>query len=87
MRFWITKNGELSVREQLVRQVILAIRSEDLAPGDKLPSTRATARRYKIHWNTVSAAYHHLVGEGWLEMHRGNGLYVSAQRSPAADGN
>ena len=29
MRFWITKNSEVPVREQLVRQVLLGILSED----------------------------------------------------------
>jgi DNA-binding transcriptional regulator YhcF (GntR family) len=81
MRFCITKNSELSVREQLVRQVILAILSEDLPPGHKIPSTRSIARRYKIHANTVSAAYHHLLEQGWLELRRGSGLYVRSARS------
>lgn len=76
MRFWITKNGELSVREQLVRQVVLGILSEDLPAGHKLPSVRALARRHQIHSNTVSAAYHDLLARGWLELRRGSGLYV-----------
>jgi DNA-binding transcriptional regulator YhcF (GntR family) len=41
MRFWITKNSELPIREQLVRQVVLGILSEDLPAGHKLPSVRA----------------------------------------------
>lgn len=82
MRFWITKNSELSVHEQLVRQVILAILSEDLPSGHKLPSTRAIARRYQIHANTVSAAWHHLVERGWLELRKGSGLYVSPRHPP-----
>jgi GntR family transcriptional regulator len=76
MRFWITKNGEVPLREQLIRQVVLAILSEDLPAGHKLPSIRALARRYKIHSNTVSAAYHDLLHRGWLELRRGSGLYV-----------
>jgi DNA-binding transcriptional regulator YhcF (GntR family) len=76
MRFWITKNSELSIREQLVRQVLLAIPSEDLPSGHKLPSVRAIARRHHIHSNTVSAAYHDLLEQGWLELRRGSGLYV-----------
>lgn len=82
MRFWITKNSELSVHEQLVRQVILAILSEDLPAGHKLPSTRYIARRYQIHANTVSTAWHHLVEQGWLESRKGSGLYVSSRRAP-----
>lgn len=76
MRFWITKNSELPVREQLVRQVLLGILSEDLPSGHKLPSVRAVARRHQIHSNTVSAAYHDLLEQGWLELRRGSGLYV-----------
>lgn len=76
MRFWITKNSDIPVRDQIIRQVILGILSEDLAVGQKLPSTRALARRYKIHQNTASAAYHSLCTQGWLELRRGSGLYV-----------
>jgi DNA-binding transcriptional regulator YhcF (GntR family) len=76
MRFWITKNSELSIREQMVRQVLLSILSEDLPPGHKLPSVRAVARQHHIHSNTVSAAYHDLLEQGWLELRHGSGLYV-----------
>jgi DNA-binding transcriptional regulator YhcF (GntR family) len=76
VRFWITKNSEIPVRDQIVRQVILGILSADLTTGQKLPSTRALARRYKIHPNTASAAYHALCTQGWLELRRGSGLYV-----------
>jgi len=76
MRFWITKNSEVPVHEQLVRQAMLAILSEELAAGEKLPSTRALARRYRIHPNTVGAAWHDLLDKGWVELRRGSGLYV-----------
>jgi DNA-binding transcriptional regulator YhcF (GntR family) len=82
MRFWITKNSELPVREQLVRQVVLGILSQDLPPGHKLPSVRALARRHHIHANTVSAAYHDLLQQGWVELRPGSGVYVRAQQSP-----
>jgi DNA-binding transcriptional regulator YhcF (GntR family) len=85
LRFWITKNSEVSIREQLVGQLILAILSEDLKVGQKLPSIRALARRHQIHSNTVSAAYHHLLGEGWLELRSGSGLYVRP-RQPSGNG-
>jgi DNA-binding transcriptional regulator YhcF (GntR family) len=76
MRFWITKSSDVPVREQLVRQVVLGILSEDLPAGQKLPSVRALARRHHIHSNTVSAAYHDLLQQGWLELRRGSGLFV-----------
>jgi len=86
VRFWITKNSELPVREQLVRQVLLAILSEDIPPGHRLPSVRALARRHSLHPNTVSAAYHDLLEQGWLELRRGSGLYVCPLPVSAADG-
>src|ERR1700733_9615807 len=86
MRFWITKNSEIPLREQLVRQVTLGILSEDLPAGRKLPSVRALARRHRIHANTVSAAYHDLLERGWLELRRGSGVYVRSQHPMAAGG-
>jgi GntR family transcriptional regulator len=86
MRFWITKNSEVPVREQLVRQVLLGILSEDLPAGHKLPSVRAVARRHQIHSNTVSAAYHDLLEQGWLELRRGSGLYVRPLQPSGDDG-
>jgi len=83
MRFWITRNTEFPIREQLVRQVVPGIFSEDLQAGHKLPSVRALARRHHIHSNTVSAAYHDLLQQGWLELRRGSGLYVRHPHSPA----
>ena len=86
MRFWITKNSEIPLREQLVRQVWLGILSEDLAAGQKLPSVRAVARRHRIHANTVSAAYHDLLEQGWLELRQGSGLYVRVRQEPGEEG-
>jgi DNA-binding transcriptional regulator YhcF (GntR family) len=76
MRFWISKNSEVPVREQLVTQVMLAIASGDLAPGGRLPSTRSIAMRYGIHPNTVAAAYRSLVERRYIELRRGSGHFV-----------
>jgi DNA-binding transcriptional MocR family regulator len=45
MQLWLSHGSEVSIREQLATQVILAILSEDLAPGQRLPSTRELGRR------------------------------------------
>lgn len=76
MRFWLSHAGEVPIREQLVTQIALAILSEDLKPGMRLPSTRDLARRFRVHANTVSAAYRDLEKDGWLELRRGSGVYV-----------
>jgi GntR family transcriptional regulator len=76
MQLWLSKDSDVPLREQLTAQIKLAILSQDLKPGQKLPSTRELARRFKIHSNTVSAAYHELSETGWVEMRAGSGIYV-----------
>ena len=39
MRFWFARNSDVPIREQLVTQVVLGILSDDLHPGERLPST------------------------------------------------
>src|SRR2546423_11593990 len=76
MRLWLSKNSDVPLREQLVRQIMLGVISDDLKPGQRLPSTRELARRFRIHSNTVSAAYGDLERAGWLEVRKGSGVYV-----------
>ena len=76
MRIWLSKNSDVPLREQLATQILLGIVSEDLKPGQKLPSTRELAHRYDIHSNTVSAAYRELAHRGWVEFRKGSGVYV-----------
>jgi GntR family transcriptional regulator len=76
MRLWLARNSGISLREQLVSQIALGILCRDLAPGQRLPSTRELARRVRVHTNTVSAAYRELARRGWVEFRRGSGVYV-----------
>jgi GntR family transcriptional regulator len=80
MRLWLNRTGEVSLREQLVTQVTLAILCKELKPGQRLPSTRDLARRFDVHANTVSAAYRELERDGWLEFRHGSGVFVRAAR-------
>lgn len=76
MRFWFARGSEIPIRQQLVTQVALGVLCGDLAPGERLPSTREMARRFQIHPNTVSAAYRELREERWVEFRHGSGVYV-----------
>jgi DNA-binding transcriptional regulator YhcF (GntR family) len=80
MQFWFARGSEVSIREQLVTQVVLGIVSDDLAPGQRLPSTRELARRFHVHPNTISAGYRQLERERWVEFRRGSGVYVRASK-------
>lgn len=76
MQLWLSRGSKVTIREQIVTQVVLAILSDDLAPGQRLPSTRELARRFRVHHNTVSAGYRQLEREGWIEFRHGSGVYV-----------
>lgn len=65
---------------------MLAIASGELAPGKRLPSTRALATRCGLNANTISAAYRQLEFTGWVESVHGSGVFVRAkQRNPSLD--
>ena len=82
MRLWLAPSSEVPIYRQLVTQVVLAILSGDLSPGDRLPSTRELARRFAINPNTVSAGYRQLERDGWTERRHGSGVYVRANAEP-----
>src|SRR5580693_1617046 len=84
MQLWFARGSEVTIREQLVTQVVLAILSDDLAPGQRLPSTRELARRFRLHPNTVSAGYRQLERERWVEFRHGSGVYVRERKPELA---
>jgi len=84
MQLWFARGSEITIREQLVTQVILGILSDDLAPGQRLPSTRELARRFRLHPNTVSAGYRQLERERWVEFRHGSGVYVRERKPDLA---
>jgi DNA-binding transcriptional regulator YhcF (GntR family) len=84
MQLWFARGSEVTIREQLVTQVILGILSDDLAPGQRLPSTRELARRFRLHPNTVSAGYRQLERERWVEFRHGSGVYVGERKPELA---
>ena len=80
MRLWLNRTGEVSLREQLITQVVLGILCHELIPGQRLPSTRELSRRFGIHANTASAAYRRLEDDGWVELRHGSGVFVRYTR-------
>jgi DNA-binding transcriptional regulator YhcF (GntR family) len=86
MRLWLSRHGEVPIREQLTTQIILGILCGELLPGQRLPSTKALARKFDLHPNTISTGYQQLEREQWLEFKRGSGVYVrgtSPQNPPS----
>ena len=62
---------------QLRDQILQAIRSGVLAPGDRLPTMRQVAVALKVDLNTVRHAYDELERMGALTLERGRGSFVN----------
>ena len=66
----------------LIRSLRDAVRTGRLAPGTRLPSSRALAADLGVARNTVADAYTELVAEGWLTARQGSGTRVAARSEP-----
>ncbi|NVN42534.1 PLP-dependent aminotransferase family protein [Asaia siamensis] len=69
----------IDLAESLIRE----IQRGRLKPGQILPGTRALSRTLGLHRNTVDAAYHELVMQGWLVSRASRGTFV-AEDLPSA---
>src|ERR1022692_1509700 len=78
-----------SLRARVERGLREAVRSGRLAPGSRLPSTRALSAQLGVSRGVVVDAYSQLAAEGYLQTRRGGGTSVvgaasSAGPSPAS---
>lgn len=77
--------GRVSLRARLERALREAVREGRLAPGTRLPSTRALCEQLGVSRGVVVDAYAQLAAEGYLSTRHGGGTVV-AHTSPAPDG-
>jgi len=61
----------------LSRAIIAEIERGRLKPGDPLPGTRALSKNLALNRNTVDAAYHELIMQGWLVAEPSRGTFVA----------
>lgn len=69
--------------QQIARQLTQAIRSGELSPGSRLPSSRTMALEMGVARATIENAYGELVAQGWLERRGQAGTFVSQTLSLA----
>src|SRR6266702_3214493 len=88
---WATSSVDLHldltgprVRASLETALRDAVQSGRLAPGTRLPSSRAFALDLGIARNTVADAYAQLVAEGWLATRHGSGTWVADRTARTA---
>lgn len=75
---WLPLDGEGPLARQIHRALRAAIDRGALAPGARLPATRALARELGVSRNTALAAMEQLLAEGRAESRRGAGTFVCA---------
>lgn len=83
----VTLSIDLSSGTPAYRQIVDGLRtllvSGELQPGDALPTVRSLGLDLGVHFSTVAEAYRTLSEEGWLELKRHHGAFVTERRNPA----
>ena len=69
-------SGDTPVYQQIRNQVVAAIASGELRPGERLPTIRALAEECGINMMTASKAYQLLKSEGYITTGRRDGATV-----------
>lgn len=78
MDIHINKDSEISVHDQIARQLVFLIGTGRLKPGTLLPSVRALAHRLGVHRNTISRAFRDPILNKLVEKRTGRQLAVRA---------
>ena len=69
-------SSDIPIYQQIRNQVVTAIASGQLRPGEKLPTIRALAEEAGINMMTASKAYQLLKSEGYITTGRRDGATV-----------
>lgn len=80
-------SSEAPIYQQIRNQVVLAIASGELKPGNRLPTIRALAEEAGINMMTASKAYQLLKQEGYITTDRRSGAVVrgGGEASPSPE--
>lgn len=83
----VTLQIDLSAATPAYRQIVDGLRlllvTGELKAGDTLPTVRSLGLDLGVHFSTVAEAYRTLSGEGWLELRRHHGAFVTERRRPS----
>src|SRR3954468_11484853 len=79
--FDLQRDGEVSITQQLVTLFSTLIDSGELAPGERLPATRALAADVSVNHLTAVRVYRRLAELGYVTSAVGRGTFVR-QRVP-----
>ncbi|MEG0258665.1 MAG: GntR family transcriptional regulator [Lysinibacillus sp.] len=72
----IEPNSDISIYEQLTRQIIEGIAKGDMQPGEILPSVRNLAADLGVNMHTVNKSYHELERKGIVVIRPKSGAVI-----------
>jgi GntR family transcriptional regulator len=78
MLFRIHSDSGIPIYMQLMQQVMHAVETGALRPGEQLPAIRTLAEDTVTNPNTVAKAYRELEHQGVIELRQGLGAFVRA---------
>lgn len=81
----LERDGDTSLTQQLVDRIVEAIESGALAPGEKLPPTRALASAAGVNHLTAARVYRRLAEDGYVTAQVGRGTFVRSLAPAAAE--
>ncbi len=79
-RFQLDVSSGVPVYRQLIDQVLVALSTDALRAGDKLPTVRQVAVDLSINPNTVVRAYKELEIRGILSTQQGTGTFITEKK-------
>lgn len=77
--FTLNPASGIPIYRQLMEQIRRMVASNQLKPGDALPSVRELALQHAVNPMTISKAYSMLEAEGLLERQRGKAMTIATQ--------
>lgn len=83
MRITVSRSLGIPLATQIRDQIVAAIATGDLAPGDRLPTIRQLAEFLDLNRNTVAQVYRLLEQGGYVRTRRGGGTRVADNAATA----
>ena len=80
VEFKLDLKSSIPFHRQIVDQIRSGIASDQLMPGEQLPTVRELAVHLQINPNTVRKAYSELKNLGVLDTQQGTGTFVSHRK-------
>lgn len=77
--FYLDPGSTMNLQNQIRQKLVDGILNGVFPPGMKLPSSRRLAQQLDVARNTVVAAYHQLIADGYLVSRQRSGIFVNQE--------